>query len=127
MISYTKTVDKGILGFMRQNKRRLSIAGYIVISIYIIFSFVFSDLGLFKYFVMRGERDHLNNAISHLGSENKSLREEVTKLKTDPDYIESLARDKLGLVKEGETIYKFEDKRVTKDSSGQGDKGSVNK
>lgn len=108
MISYTKTVDKGVLGFMRQNKRRLSIAGYIVISIYIIFSFVFSDLGLFKYFVMRGERDHLNNAISHLGSENKSLREEVTKLKTDPDYIESLARDKLGLVKEGETIYKFE-------------------
>ena len=108
MISYIKTGDNGIPGFVRQHKRFLSISGYVIAALYLLFSLVFSDLGLFKYFSMKSEHDHIKNEITKLDIENKSLREEVTKLKTDPDYIESIARDKLGLVKDGEKIYKFQ-------------------
>ena len=37
-------------------------------------------------------------------------------LKTDPDYIEAYAREMLGLVKEGEIIYRFEEKNKNDES-----------
>ena len=33
---------------------------------------------------------------------------EVTLLKTDPTYLETIARDRLDLMKEGETIFRLE-------------------
>ena len=47
--------------------------------------------------------------IRRLQEENIQIREEVKSLKTDPDYIEAYAREKLGLAKEGEIIYRFEE------------------
>ncbi|MBI5193838.1 MAG: septum formation initiator family protein [Nitrospirae bacterium] len=110
MTSYIKTGDNGFRNYLRQHKRQLTIAGYVVTAIYLLFSLIFSDLGLLKYFSIKRDHNRLSHEISQLDSSNKSLREEVTKLKTDPDYIESIARDKLGLVKEGEKVYKFEER-----------------
>lgn len=108
MTSYIKTGDNGIRNYLRQHKRQLTIAGYVVTALYLLFSLIFSDLGLLKYYSMKKDHNRLSHEISQLDSSNKSMREEVTKLKTDPDYIESIARDKLGLVKEGEKVYKFQ-------------------
>jgi cell division protein FtsB len=36
---------------------------------------------------------------------------EVTLLKADPTYLETIARDKLDLMKEGETIFRLESRR----------------
>jgi len=36
---------------------------------------------------------------------------EVTLLKADPTYLETIARDKLDLMKEGETIFRLEPRR----------------
>jgi cell division protein FtsB len=36
---------------------------------------------------------------------------EVTLLKADPTYLETIARDKLDVMKEGETIFRLEAKR----------------
>ncbi len=36
---------------------------------------------------------------------------EVTLLKSDPTYLETIARDKLDLMKEGETIFRIETRR----------------
>ena len=41
---------------------------------------------------------------------NRNLREE-TLLKLDPDYVGLIARDRLDLMKEGETIYRLDGKR----------------
>lgn len=40
---------------------------------------------------------------------NMRLRREENDLKTNPNYVEKVAREKLGLVKPGELIYKFEE------------------
>jgi cell division protein FtsB len=45
-------------------------------------------------------------------SEHKMLlarhTREVTLLKTDPEYLETIARDRLDLMKEGETVFRLE-------------------
>ncbi len=41
---------------------------------------------------------------------NRNLREE-TLLKLDPEYVGLIARDRLDLMKEGETIYRLDGKR----------------
>ena len=42
---------------------------------------------------------------------------EVSWLKTDPTYLETIARDRLDLMKEGETIFRLEVARGTKTPS----------
>ena len=47
------------------------------------------------------------NQIRDLTRKNASLREEKRLLMEDPDYFEKVAREKMGLVKDNEVIYKF--------------------
>jgi len=98
------------LTYYKQHKKMFYMAGVGIVSSYLLLSLVFSDLGLFKYFSMKGEYKRIKKDISRLKTENEGLRGEVESLKKDPDYIEALARKRLGLVKDGELIYKFPDK-----------------
>lgn len=43
--------------------------------------------------------------ITALEKENKSLKIEHWRLEEDPTYLEKVAREKMGLIKEGEVIY----------------------
>lgn len=45
--------------------------------------------------------------IAELTKKNKVLREEKRLLREDPEYFEKVARERMGLVKENEVIYKF--------------------
>jgi cell division protein FtsB len=42
----------------------------------------------------------------------KKREREVHLLQTDPGYVETIARDKLGVMKEGETIYRLDGSRA---------------
>ena len=42
-----------------------------------------------------------------LRAETARLTADVDRLRTDPDYIEQIARDKLGLVKPGDRVLKL--------------------
>jgi len=53
------------------------------------------------------ERETLNIRIEELEKENETLRTEITKLKTDPLYIEKIAREQLGMIRQGEIIYRI--------------------
>lgn len=44
--------------------------------------------------------------ITDLEQENEALAIERERLKNDPDYFEKMARERLGIIKEGELIYK---------------------
>lgn len=97
-----------VSGFIRRHKKILLTVGTVIISSYLLLSFILSDLGVIKYFTMKREFNRIQNDVSRLDAENKKLMEEVEGLKTDPDSIEALARQNLGLAKEGEIIYKFQ-------------------
>ncbi|MDZ4384609.1 MAG: septum formation initiator family protein [Nitrospirota bacterium] len=97
-----------VSGFIRRHKKILLAASAVIISSYLLLSFMLSDLGIIKYISMKGEYNRIRDDVSRLDAENKKMMEEVEGLKTDPDSIEALARQNLGLAKEGEIIYKFQ-------------------
>ena len=99
--------------FIRRHKKILLSVGAVIIASYLLLSFILSELGVIKYITMKGEYNRIQSDVSRLDTENKKLMEEVDALKTDPDSIEALARENLGLAKEGEIIYRFQ--RETKD------------
>ena len=45
--------------------------------------------------------------IKDLVYEQAHLKEELRMLKEDPDYLEKVAREKMGLVRDGEVVYKI--------------------
>lgn len=56
---------------------------------------------------MKQEVESLEREIGTLRAETGRLTELVTRLRTDPDYIERVAREDLGLVKPGERVLKL--------------------
>ncbi len=67
----------------------------------------FSDRGLIKLYRMEIERQTYIDKIEALKRENQKLTREIYRLRHDPEYVERLAREELGLVKEDEIIYRF--------------------
>lgn len=51
----------------------------------------------------------LEDEIRRLQAQNQVYQDEIYALKTDPIYIEKVARDELGMSKPKEIIYKFEE------------------
>lgn len=45
--------------------------------------------------------------IAELEAENAKLQNERRKLEEDPVYLEKVAREKMGLIREGEVVYKL--------------------
>ena len=60
---------------------------------------------------LREQNDQLSKRIGLLRENNEILKEEIARMKQDPDYVESRAREKLGIIKKGEIIYKPEGAR----------------
>lgn len=58
---------------------------------------------------LRREEKRLRMRIEVEERKNQLLQREEEELRNNPDTIEKVAREKLGLVKPGELLYKFED------------------
>ena len=56
---------------------------------------------------MKREMDILERDLITLRARTEQLTKTVDRLRSDPAYIEKLAREDLGYVREGETILKF--------------------
>ncbi|MYA28429.1 MAG: septum formation initiator family protein [Nitrospira sp. SB0672_bin_25] len=63
--------------------------------------------GLPQYWMMTQELDRTQEEIVSLEHANAALREEIHHLESDLFTLEELARERLGYVKEGETVYQF--------------------
>lgn len=62
-----------------------------------------------RYWSMTQELNRTKEAVASLEQANAALRKEIQHLESDPFTLETLARDRLGYVKEGETVYQFID------------------
>jgi len=56
---------------------------------------------------MRREMDTMERDLVTLRARTDELTRTVERLRSDPAYIEKLAREDLGYVREGETVLKF--------------------
>ncbi len=66
-----------------------------------------SDMGIFKFLELRQMRRDLGQELADLRLKNGKLAQQVEALRSDPLYIEALAREQLGLVRPGETVYRL--------------------
>ena len=96
-------------------KRRILIL--IVISLLILGSLTFfGEKGIFNLLRLRKEVVRIKEKNSQLEGENQRLKEEIKRLQSDRRYIEEIARKELGMVKEGEIIYRFDPSSKRKES-----------
>lgn len=65
---------------------------------------------------LRAKNRALLSSIEQLKNENSELAHQIERLKDDPFYIEKKARDKMGIVKKGEIIYKVIDEQKESES-----------
>ena len=72
------------------------------------------DKGLLD--TMRARRQHaeLAAALAQKRHENERLREDIRRYRNDPAAIESLAREELGLMREGEVLFIIRDAKPDK-------------
>ncbi|MBN1847422.1 MAG: septum formation initiator family protein [Deltaproteobacteria bacterium] len=68
----------------------------------------FGDRGFYHLYRMEQERRAFLEKIRRLEAANQSLLEQIERLQKDKEYIESVARRELNLVKKDEIIYRFE-------------------
>jgi len=91
-------------------KKRVLLFFFIFLLILGMFTF-FGEKGIFNLLRIQKEVAKIKEKNVKLEEENQKLREEVKRLQTDRRYIEEIARKELGMVKEGEIIYQFDDKK----------------
>jgi len=56
---------------------------------------------------LKQKNKEYEDTIGRLQAHNQALLKECKRLKEDPVYLEKVAREKMGLIREGETIYKI--------------------
>jgi len=89
-------------------KKILISFGAISLLLLIAFTLIFTEKGFYSYYKMKNEKEQLQLEIDSLTRVNDSLKTEIELLQTSDEKIEKVAREKFGLVKPGEKIYKFE-------------------
>jgi cell division protein FtsB len=90
-------------------KRKGSFILLIGIILVVWFFTLFGEKGVVKIIQLRRERDRIIADVNRIQEDNKRLQEEIRRLREDSRYLESVARRDLGLIKENEILFIFED------------------
>jgi cell division protein FtsB len=77
------------------------------LGILLVTSFFFDEMGVPRYLAMLRNVQHLEQEIKALERANLELRTEISRLQHDPVRIEELARERLGFVRKGETVFQI--------------------
>ncbi|MBI2487768.1 MAG: septum formation initiator family protein [Deltaproteobacteria bacterium] len=56
---------------------------------------------------LREENEKIEKKIEELEFANKELEGKIKAIKSDKRYIEKIAREELGMIKEGDKVYRF--------------------
>lgn len=75
--------------------------------VWLLAALFFGEMGLPRYLAMRDHAVQLEDELSALREETTSLRKDIGRLQHDPSKVEQLARERLGYVRKGETVYQL--------------------
>ncbi len=75
---------------------------------------VFGSRGVLRILQAERQQQQLEKQLTVLQQEQQQLREEIERLRNDKEYWEQLAREKLGMVREGELIYHLPSEKTEK-------------
>jgi cell division protein FtsB len=86
-----------------------------IVALIIFFWVYFPTLS--RYRELKIEEEGMDKQIKVYEKSIRALEEEKHLLKNDPEYLEKVIRDELGLVRPGEIVYKFVPEKSTPASS----------
>jgi cell division protein FtsB len=84
--------------------RTLGVAGALLVSVGL---GAYGARAVLRVVEMRSQMDTMEKDLVALRARADELTKTVDRLRSDPAYIEKLAREDLGYVREGETVLKF--------------------
>jgi len=100
------------VGIWRVNTKKSVLLAFIILAIFSLLLFIiFGENGLADLHLLKIERDNLSKQNAELAKQNLDLYREIVRLKSDPKYLESVARKELGVVGKDELIFKLKDQR----------------
>jgi cell division protein FtsB len=90
-------------------RRMMTVVHYIGVAVCLLLLvvLVFGDMGLPRYFSMREHAQQLDRDLQELQRTTRTLQGDIDRLEHDPAKIEQLAREQLGYVRKGETVYQL--------------------
>ena len=83
---------------------RIALVVFGVLAIGTLLLAIFNDKGLIQVRTQSQRLATIQQDVKKIEAENKTLSDEIQKLRTDPTTIEKLAREELKLVKPGEVV-----------------------
>ena len=93
----------------RRKRGRFLFALFLAGSVYLAIHFIVGDMGYLSYRKLVAAREEIRDEIASIEMRNSNLRNEVDSLQKDPDYVEKMARENLGLGRDGEMIFHFDE------------------
>jgi cell division protein FtsB len=93
---------------------RLLNYGLVFVTVVLVTDALVGDKGLLDTMRARRQYAEVATSLAQKRRENERLRDEIRRLKEDPSAIESLAREELGLMREGEVLFVVHDVTAAK-------------
>jgi cell division protein FtsB len=84
--------------------------GFLALLCALLFAVLFSQNGVLEYVGMKRQINAKDASVKRLVEENISLKAQIDRLQKDDQYLEDVARQKFGFIKEGEKVYRIEKK-----------------
>ncbi|MGK2906173.1 MAG: FtsB family cell division protein [Desulfuromonadales bacterium] len=72
---------------------------------------LFGDRGILHMLKLSGQKADLSQKLAEFETQNEELRAEITALRSDRRYIERIARTELGMVRDDELVFQFNDRK----------------
>jgi cell division protein FtsB len=102
-----KNRSQRALDWERRTSRRVMLALGGGLALALLLSFFMDEMGFPKYLRMLRHARQLEQEITTLQQSNTELQTEISRLQYDPVRMEELARERLGYVRKGETVYQI--------------------
>lgn len=111
-----KTSGSGLFEKIKHDSKKFFFRFFIlVVFLFILYSFFSGPYGFFRIYALFREKENLELKSKSLEAKIVDLKTKKNLLKNDDFYIEKQARERLGMAKKGEKIYKFVDTTKVKE------------
>jgi len=87
--------------------QKILLTALVIVAVAIAGAAVVGKHGLLTYVNMKNRYEQMQRECRRLRKENERLRGEIKAWQSDPEAIEEVAREELGMIKPGEVLYKF--------------------
>ncbi len=80
---------------------------FFIILATLLYVFVLGNGGAIHILTLRSKKAHVENNIAELSKRSSLIAHEIDMLKSDPFFMEKLGRERYGLIRPGDKVYKL--------------------